>query len=138
MCWQRIRSCKSPPALPPFRLKERKSDIKTIAEELNVTHVLEGSVRKAGDELRITAQLIEVATDSHLWSQTYDRQMENIFAVQDDIAGSVAGALKADTGRRQDSKSTANKSRSLQRLPARALLLRPAEQGRSGEGDRLL
>ena len=56
--------------------------------------MLEGSVRKAGNQLRITAQLIEVATDSHLWSQTYDRQMENIFAVQDDIAGSVAGALK--------------------------------------------
>ena len=59
-----------------------------------MTHVLEGSVRKAGNQLRITAQLIEVATDSHLWSQTYDRQMENIFAVQDDIAASVAGALK--------------------------------------------
>jgi tetratricopeptide (TPR) repeat protein len=51
-------------------------------------------VRKAGNHLRITAQLIEVATDSHLWSQTYDRQMENIFAIQDDIANSVAGALK--------------------------------------------
>ncbi len=59
-----------------------------------MTHVLEGSVRKAGNQLRITAQLIEVATDSHLWSQTYDRQMENIFAVQDEIAASVAGALK--------------------------------------------
>ncbi|MCI0423037.1 MAG: tetratricopeptide repeat protein, partial [Acidobacteria bacterium] len=66
----------------------------TIAQKLNVTHVLEGSVRKAGNQLRITAQLIEVATDSYLWSQTYDRQMENIFAVQDDIAASVAGALK--------------------------------------------
>ena len=77
-----------------FSFKGKKTDIKTIAEKLNVTHVLEGSVRKAGNQLRITAQLIEVATDSHLWSQTYDRQMENIFAVQDDIAASVAGALK--------------------------------------------
>ena len=77
-----------------FSFKGKEVDIKTIAEKLNVTHVLEGSVRKAGNQLRITAQLIEVATDSHLWSQTYDRQMENIFAVQDDIAGSVAGALK--------------------------------------------
>ena len=77
-----------------FSFKGTKADIKTIAEKLNVTHVLEGSVRKAGNQLRITAQLIEVATDSHLWAQTYDRQMENIFAVQDDIAGSVAGALK--------------------------------------------
>jgi TolB-like protein/lipopolysaccharide biosynthesis regulator YciM len=77
-----------------FSFKGKEVDIKTIAEKLNVTHVLEGSVRKAGNQLRITAQLIEVATDSHLWSQTYDRQMENIFAVQDDIAGSVARALK--------------------------------------------
>ena len=77
-----------------FSFKGKEVDIKTIAEKLNVTHVLEGSVRKAGNQLRITAQLIEVETDSHLWSQTYDRQMENIFAVQDEIAGSVAGALK--------------------------------------------
>jgi eukaryotic-like serine/threonine-protein kinase len=77
-----------------FSFKGKEVDIKTIADKLNVTHVLEGSVRKAGDKLRITAQLIEVATDSQLWSQTYDRQQENIFAVQDDIAGSVAGALK--------------------------------------------
>ncbi len=74
--------------------KGSKVDIKTVAEKLNVTHVLEGSVRKAGNHLRIAAQLIEAATDSHLWSQTYDRQMENIFAVQDDIAAAVASALK--------------------------------------------
>jgi serine/threonine protein kinase len=66
-----------------FSFKGTKTDMKTIAEKLNVTHVLEGSVRKAGNQLRITAQLIEVATDSHLWSQTYDRQMDNIFAVQE-------------------------------------------------------
>jgi TolB-like protein len=78
-----------------FSFKGTKTDLKTIPQKLNVTHVLEGSVRKAGDQLRITAQLIEVATDSHLWSQTYDRKMENIFAVQDDISASVAGALKA-------------------------------------------
>jgi len=77
-----------------FSFKGKEVDIKTIAEKLNVTHVLEGSVRKAGNKLRITAQLIEVATDSNLWSETYDRQMENIFAVQDDIAASVAEALK--------------------------------------------
>jgi eukaryotic-like serine/threonine-protein kinase len=77
-----------------FSFKGTKTDINTIAEKLKVTHVLEGSVRKAGDQLRITAQLIEVATDSHLWSETYDRKMANIFAVQDDIANSVAGALK--------------------------------------------
>ena len=61
--------------------------------ELGVRYVLEGSVRKAGDELRITAQLIEIATDSHLWSQTYDRRLENVFAVQNDIAAAVAREL---------------------------------------------
>jgi serine/threonine protein kinase/Tfp pilus assembly protein PilF len=78
-----------------FSFKGKEVNIKTIAQQLNVTHVLEGSVRKAGNEIRITAQLIEVASDSYLWSETYDRQMENIFAVQDDISASVAGALKA-------------------------------------------
>ena len=77
-----------------FSFKGKETDIKTIAQKLNVTHVLEGSVRKAGNQVRITAQLIEVATDSHLWSESYDRQMQNIFAVQDDIATSVANALK--------------------------------------------
>src|SRR5262245_9247061 len=78
-----------------FSFKGKEVDIKAIAQKLNVTHVLEGSVRKAGDQLRITAQLIEVASDSHLWSETYDRKMENIFAVQDEISASVADALKA-------------------------------------------
>ena len=78
-----------------FSFKGKAVDIKTIADKLHVTHVLEGSVRKAGSRLRITAQLIDVASDSHLWSQSYDRQMENIFAIQEDIATSVAGALKA-------------------------------------------
>jgi adenylate cyclase len=78
-----------------FSFKGKEVNIKTIAQQLNVTHVLEGSVRKAGNQVRITAQLIEVASDSHLWSETYDRQMENIFAVQDDISGSVASAATA-------------------------------------------
>src|SRR5262245_4022684 len=88
-----------------FSFKGKEVDIKTSAQKLNVTHVLEGSVRKAGNELRITAQLIEVATDSHLWSQTYDRKMENIFAVQDEIATSVADALKATLEGNQPSKT---------------------------------
>jgi eukaryotic-like serine/threonine-protein kinase len=77
-----------------FSFKGKEADIKTIADKLHVTHVLEGSVRKSANQLRISAQLVEAATDTNLWSQTYDRQMENIFAVQDDIAASVAGALK--------------------------------------------
>jgi serine/threonine protein kinase/Tfp pilus assembly protein PilF len=77
-----------------FSFKGKEADTKTIAQKLNATHLLQGSVRKAENHLRITVQLINTATDSNIWSQTYDRQMNNIFAVQDDIANSVTGALK--------------------------------------------
>jgi TolB-like protein/Tfp pilus assembly protein PilF len=77
-----------------FSFKGTNTDIKTIAAKLNVQHILEGSVRKAGSTLRITAQLIDVETDAHLWSQTYDGTLDNIFALQDSISGSVAEALK--------------------------------------------
>jgi eukaryotic-like serine/threonine-protein kinase len=78
-----------------FSFKGKETDIKTVAQKLNVTHVLEGSVRKSGNQLRISAQLVEAATDSNIWSQTYDRQMDNIFAIQDEITSSVADALQA-------------------------------------------
>ena len=62
-----------------FHFKGKDVDIPTVAQKLNVATVLEGSVRKAGKRVRITAQLVEVATDSHLWSETYDRELEDIF-----------------------------------------------------------
>ncbi len=77
-----------------FSFKGTNTDIKTIAAKLNVKHILEGSVRKAGNTLRITAQLIDVETDAHLWSETYDGTLDNIFALQDSISHSVAEALK--------------------------------------------
>ncbi len=77
-----------------FAFKGKDSDIKTVSQKLNVGHVVEGSVRKAGDKVRITAQLIEAATDSHLWSETYDREMDDIFAIQDDIAGKIGKVLE--------------------------------------------
>jgi len=69
--------------------------IPTIAERLKVRHVLEGSVRKAGNKVRITAQLIDAQTDQHLWSETYDRELtaENIFSIQDDIAQAIVARL---------------------------------------------
>jgi TolB-like protein/Tfp pilus assembly protein PilF len=78
-----------------FSFKGANVDIPTVAQKLNVGAILEGSVRKAGNRVRISAQLIHVATDSHLWSETYDRQLEDIFAVQDDIAQSVVKELRA-------------------------------------------
>jgi tetratricopeptide (TPR) repeat protein len=77
-----------------FSFKGQNADIPTIAAKLNVAHVLEGSVRKSGDQLRLTAQLIEVKTDRHLWSKTFDREMKNIFAIQDEIAAAVVHALR--------------------------------------------
>jgi TolB-like protein/DNA-binding winged helix-turn-helix (wHTH) protein len=82
-----------------FSFKDRPHlDIATIARELNATHVLEGSVRKAGAHVRITAQLVDGTSSAHLWSQTYDRDVTDIFRVQDDIATAVAAALNATLG----------------------------------------
>ena len=77
-----------------FSLRDEDLDIPQIAGRLQVDHVLEGSVRRSGDRVRITAQLIEAGTDTHLWSETYDRKLEDIFAVQDDIGQHIVGALK--------------------------------------------
>ena len=77
-----------------FQFKGRNEDLRVIGEKLNVAHILEGSVRKSGEKVRITAQLIKAADGSHLWSETYDRTLDDIFVVQDDIAGEVVKALK--------------------------------------------
>ena len=81
-----------------FSLRDRSLDVAEIARRLNVTHVLEGSVRKAGDRIRITAQLISAADSSHLWSDTFDRGLDDVFSVQDEIATSVATALQITLG----------------------------------------
>lgn len=77
-----------------FYYKGKNATIEEISNELNVAYVLEGSVRKSGNQLRITAQLIDARTDTHLWSETYDRELKNIFAVQDEISASIVDALK--------------------------------------------
>lgn len=77
-----------------FRFKGQPADVSNIGQELNVTTVLEGSVRKAGDQLRITTQLINVSDGYNLWSQSYDRELEHIFEIQDEIAAQVADALE--------------------------------------------
>ena len=77
-----------------FSFKGRNIEIPTVAQQLDVAYVLEGSVRRAGKQLRITAQLIEARSDTHLWSETYDRKLDNIFQIQDEIAASVVDALK--------------------------------------------
>jgi TolB-like protein/Flp pilus assembly protein TadD len=77
-----------------FSFKGKEVAIPEIARTLHVAHVLEGSVRKSGNSVRITAQLIKAGTDAHLWSQTYDRKLDDIFAIQDEIAADVVKQLK--------------------------------------------
>ena len=77
-----------------FVFKGRNVPIDSVARALNVAHVLEGSVRKAGSRVRITAQLIEAENGYHLWSETYDRELKDIFAVQEDIARAITDALQ--------------------------------------------
>ncbi|MEJ2299137.1 MAG: hypothetical protein P8X94_11675, partial [Woeseiaceae bacterium] len=77
-----------------FQFKGKDVDIPTVAQQLNVEHVLEGSVRKSGTKVRITAQLIDAGTDRHVWSETYDRELDDIFAIQDEIAREVVDVLQ--------------------------------------------
>jgi adenylate cyclase len=79
-----------------FYYKGKDVKLADIARELDVAHILEGSVRKAGDRVRITAQLIEARSDTQLWSQNYDRTLDDIFAVQDEIAAAISNALKME------------------------------------------
>ena len=76
-----------------FAFKDQNADIRTIATTLSVAHVLEGSVQKSGDRIRVTAQLIRADDGYHVWSQNYDRTLVDIFAIQDEIAADVANAL---------------------------------------------
>ncbi|MCH7833495.1 MAG: tetratricopeptide repeat protein [Proteobacteria bacterium] len=81
-----------------FQFKGENRDVIDIGQQLNVAFVLEGSVRKAGVQIRITAQLVDASNGFHLWSETYDRELANIFAVQDEISAAIVEALKEHLG----------------------------------------
>lgn len=81
-----------------FSFKGKDIDIPTVASQLGVANVLEGSVRKSGMKVRITAQLIEAESDRHLWSETYDRELVDIFAIQDEISVAIVTALREHLG----------------------------------------
>jgi len=95
-----------------FAFKGRNEDIQKIAELLHVSHLLEGSVARAGNRLRITAQLIQASDGNHLWSDTYDREMQDIFAVRSEVAQQVAETLQirllGEDKKRLDKKPTEN------------------------------
>ncbi len=95
-----------------FALKGEKVDIKEVGKKLGVQYVVEGSVRRAGSRVRITAQLIEAETGNHVWAERYDRELEDIFAVQDEVTRSIVGVLPArvqeDVAERASRKPTNN------------------------------
>ncbi len=92
----RIRELRVISRSSAFALRGEVLEIPEIAATLGVAHILEGSVRRAGNRVRVTAQLIEARSDTHLWSQTYDRELENVFAIQDEIAADVARNLQIE------------------------------------------
>ena len=81
-----------------FQFKGENQDLRAIGQRLNATHLIEGSVRKAGDRVRITVQLIKADDGTHLWSENYDRQLTDIFAIQEDIARTVTTSLNMSLG----------------------------------------
>ncbi len=93
-----------------FQFKSQNRDIQSIAQQLHVSHFIEGSVRKDGNQLRITAQLIKAEDGTHVWAENYDRQLTGVFAIQEDIAQAIAGALRLPLGLKQGALLVANRS----------------------------
>jgi TolB-like protein/predicted Zn-dependent protease len=133
----RIEGFKVAARTSSFKFRGANLDIGEIGRALNVETVLEGSIRKSGDQVRVTAQLINVADGFHLWSQSYDRELSNIFAVQDEIATAIVDALKlkldldaATAGRTQDTAAYDHYLRGRQhgRQPTQAGLLRAVQE----------
>jgi adenylate cyclase len=95
-----------------FKYKGQSIDLKNVARELGVRYVVEGSVRKAGNRVRITVQLIEAETDRHIWAERYDRELEDIFAIQDEVTAAIVatlpGRLEANARSRAERKPPAN------------------------------
>ena len=93
-----ISALRVPGRTSSFAFKGKNPDLRQVGTDLGVAHVLEGSVRKSGDRLRITAELSRTADGFHLWSQTFDRKLDDVFAIQEEIARAIAGALSTPLG----------------------------------------
>jgi adenylate cyclase len=81
-----------------FTYKDKPTDVRQVGRDLNVRYVLEGSIQRANQQVRVTAQLIDATTGRHIWAERYDRQVDNIFAIRDDITRSIAGTLGSIAG----------------------------------------
>ena len=127
-----VSALKVPGRTSSFAFKGKNTDLREIGTALGVAHVLEGSVRKSGDRLRITAELIRTADGYHLWSNSFDRKLDDVFTVQEEIARSIADALSAPLGL-IDARGTHRQTKDMQAydnfLQARALLA-----NRTGKG----
>jgi adenylate cyclase len=117
-----------------FAYKGKTADIMQVARQLKVSHILEGSVRKAGNRVRITAQLIDGATNTHLWAERYDRDLSDIFALQDEISEAIVKALKLrllpEEKKAIERRDTTNAEAYKLYLMARQYLLTTAERHR--------
>ena len=107
----KIRELRVPARTSSFFFKGKQATIAEIAKALGVAYVLEGSVRKSGNTIRITAQLVRVDDGCHVWSETFNRQLDDIFKVQDEIAGSVVKALKVSLLEREEPRATTSANR---------------------------
>ena len=97
-----------------FQFKGQNTDVRAIGQALGATHLIEGSVRKAGMQVRITAQLIRTDTGAHLWTESYDRELKDVFATQEDIAEAIAGALQVPLGLKQGENLVSNRTDDLE------------------------
>ncbi len=107
-----------------FQFKGKNEDLRMIGQKLNVATILEGSVRKQGQRVRISAQLVQVSDGFHLWSEAYDRDLTDIFAVQEEIARSSSGVSEGEIAGGQVPLPASHERRSLQSISAREVLLR--------------
>ena len=120
-----ISALKVPGRTSSFVFKEKNTDLRQVGAALGVAHVLEGSVRKAGERLRITTQLVRTSDGYHLWSQVYDRKLDDVFAIQEEIARAIAGALAVQlklSGDGKNERPTQDMAAYGNYLEARALL----------------
>ena len=114
-----------------FAYKGRSPDVREVARDLGVRYVLEGSVRRAGNRVRIAAQLIQGATGKHMWAKRYDRELEDIFALQDEITETIVGEIEPEMSKaeRQRAREEDWQSGCLGCLPARTVAPLPLHQG---------
>ena len=96
-----------------FSYKGQSPDVRTIAQDLGVRYVVEGGVRKSGDRIRVTAQLIDGHAGDHLWAERYDRNLEDVFEVQDELVETIIGTLEPEVAKAEIQRSRSKPPESL-------------------------